>query len=171
MQTGNTSEDHPNTAEDDCRQKFYAVLDTVISCIKDRFMQDDSEMISTHSGAARFESCTWATIRRGVGESCLLLQKWFWQWNLKSPTVPSILSTLSDDTFETFHGVRKALMKLNKPVRCLINEYIKLLKLIIVIPAVSERSLSAMCRRLTNIDVWKPPKHFDGFTYSLRETW
>ena len=32
-----TAGDHPNTAEDDFRQKFYLVLDTVISCIKDRF--------------------------------------------------------------------------------------------------------------------------------------
>ena len=43
-------------------------------------------------------------------------------------------------------------MKLKKPVRCLINEYLKLLKLIIVMPAtnaVSERSFSAMRSLLT----------------------
>ena len=43
----NTAGDHPNTAEDDCRLNFYAVLDTVISCFKDRFMQDDYEMFFT----------------------------------------------------------------------------------------------------------------------------
>ena len=67
-------------------------------------------------------------------------------------TVPSNISTVSNDTFETFHGVRKAVTKLKKPVICLINEYMKLLKLIIVMPAtnaVSERSFSAMRRLLT----------------------
>ena len=39
--------DHPDSAEDESRQKYYAVLDTVIPCIKDRFMQDDYAMFST----------------------------------------------------------------------------------------------------------------------------
>ena len=43
----NTAGDHPNKAKDDCRQKCYTVLDTVISCTKDRFMQDDYEMFTT----------------------------------------------------------------------------------------------------------------------------
>ncbi len=47
MQHWKHCRDHPNTAEDDCRQKFYAVLGTVISCMKDRFMQDDYVMFST----------------------------------------------------------------------------------------------------------------------------
>ena len=33
----NTSVDHPNTAEVDYRLKFYALFDTVMSCIMDRF--------------------------------------------------------------------------------------------------------------------------------------
>ena len=40
---GNTSGDHPNTAEDDFRLKFNTVFDTVIFCFQDRFMQDDYE--------------------------------------------------------------------------------------------------------------------------------
>ena len=32
-------------------------------------------------------------------------------------TVKSIIRTVSDDRFETFHHVRKSLMKLNKPAR------------------------------------------------------
>ena len=58
-------------------------------------------------------------------------------WQLGSVIVftKMIISIVQDDTFEIFHGVRKAVMKLNKPVRCLINQYIKLFKLIIVMPA------------------------------------
>ena len=33
-------------------------------------------------------------------------------------TVKSIIRTVSDDRLETFHGVRKAMMNLNKPARC-----------------------------------------------------
>ena len=39
--------DHPYTAVDDYRLKFYAVFDMVISCIQYRFTQDDYEIIST----------------------------------------------------------------------------------------------------------------------------
>ena len=33
-------------------------------------------------------------------------------------TAKSIIRTASDDRFETFHDVRKAVMNLNKPARC-----------------------------------------------------
>ena len=69
--------------------------------------------------------------------------------NNQHKTAKSIIRTVSDDRFEIFHDVRKVVMKVNKPDRCLINEYIKLLKARTVIPAtnaVSERSFSAMRR-------------------------
>ena len=47
MECWKTSGNHPNTAEDDYRLKLYAAYDTAISCIQDRFMQDDYEMFST----------------------------------------------------------------------------------------------------------------------------
>ena len=47
---------------------------------------------------------------------------------VKLPAVPSIIGNVSDDRYETFLDVRKAVMKLNNPVRCLIIRYIKLLK-------------------------------------------
>ena len=66
-------------------------------------------------------------------------------------TVPSIIGTVAE-TFETFQDVRKAVQKLRKPMKMLINEFVKVLKLIIVMPAtnaVSERSFSAMRRLFT----------------------
>ena len=67
-------------------------------------------------------------------------------------TVSSILSTVTGEKLETFHDVRKAVQKLRTPVMGLISQFIKVVKLIIVMPAtnaVSERSFSAMRRLLT----------------------
>ena len=70
--------DHPNTAEDNCRQKVYATLDTIISCMKDRFMQDHYEMFSTleqlmgnHAKKSRRKFFAFTNM--------------IWYWNFKSP--------------------------------------------------------------------------------------
>ena len=38
---------HPEKAKDDYRRKYYAALNTVIVCIKERFEQIDCEMYAT----------------------------------------------------------------------------------------------------------------------------
>ena len=43
---GKSAGEHPETAEDDCRRKYFAAIDTVVSCIKERFEQDDYEMFA-----------------------------------------------------------------------------------------------------------------------------
>ena len=92
-------------------------------------------------------------MRKGVGEDDCFYKNEFDSGILKVQLkiVPFIINIVSDDEFATFHGLRKEVVKSNKPVRCLINKYIKLLKLIIVMPTVtvSERSFSAMRRLLT----------------------
>ena len=80
-------------------------------------------------------------------------------------TVPSIIGTvIADDPFETFQDVRKAVQKLRKPVRFLINEFLKVLKLIIVMPAtnaVGERSFNAMRRILTYLRASMSKNHLN----------
>ena len=39
-----TESDHPETAEDEYRMKYFEAIDLVVSCIKNRFDQDDFEM-------------------------------------------------------------------------------------------------------------------------------
>ena len=113
---GNTAgdRDHRNKAEDDCRQKCYAVLDTVISRIKDRFMQDDYEMFSTLEQlvlkAANGQPC------EEEFEKIVFFSKTNFDCDILKVqilTVPSNIGSVLDDTFETFHDLRKAVMKLN----------------------------------------------------------
>ena len=44
---GKAPAEHPESVEDDYRRKYYSVLDTVINCIRERFLQDDYEMYAT----------------------------------------------------------------------------------------------------------------------------
>ncbi|MCP3851713.1 MAG: hypothetical protein GY694_15975 [Gammaproteobacteria bacterium] len=111
---GNTAGDHRNKAEDDCRQKCYDVLDTVISCIKDRFMQDDYEMFSTLEQlvlkAANGQPC------EEEFEKIVFFSKTNFDCDILKVqilTVQSNIGSVLDDTFETFHDLRKAVMKLN----------------------------------------------------------
>ena len=39
-----TESDHPETPEDEYRRKYFEAIDLVVSCIKNRFDQDDFEM-------------------------------------------------------------------------------------------------------------------------------
>ena len=150
---GTSCGDSPATPEDDFRQKYYSVLDTIIACIKDRFLQDDYDMYLTLEQlvlkSANGEQCE-EEFQKVTGFydddfDCQLLE-------VQLKTVPSILSTVTGEKLETFHDVRKAVQKLRTPVMGLISQFIKVVKLIIVMPAtnaVSERSFSAMRRLLT----------------------
>lgn len=149
---GRAAGEHPEKAEDDYRRKYYAALDTVITCIKERFEQNDYEMYATLEQllvkAATGKSCE---------DECEKVVS-FYRDDINSDLLKVHLKTLpavigvSDEVVNTFTDVRKLVQQLKKPLRCLISEVVKIVKLIIVMPAtnaVSERSFSAMRRLFT----------------------
>ena len=63
-------------------------------------------------------------------------------------TLPAVIRS-SDELVNTFYDVRNLVKELKQPLKALISEVVKIIKLIIVMPAtntVSERSFSAMRR-------------------------
>ena len=61
-------------------------------------------------------------------------------------TLPAVIRS-SDELVNTFYDVRNLVKELKQPLKALISEVVKIIKLIIVMPAtnaVSERSFSAM---------------------------
>ena len=63
-------------------------------------------------------------------------------------TLPAVIK-VNDEIVDTFYDVRKLVKELKKPLRAFINEVVKIMRLMIVMPAtnaVSERSFSTMRR-------------------------
>ena len=44
---GKTAGEHPENVEEEYRRQYYAALDGIITCIKERFEQKDYEMYAT----------------------------------------------------------------------------------------------------------------------------
>ena len=143
---------HPEKVEVDYRRKYYAVLDTVVSCIKERFEQPDYEIYSSleqllvKAAMAKSydeEFVTVTTFYRDEINSDLL--------SVQVKTLPAIIRS-SDELVNTFYDVRNLVKELRQPLQALISEVVKIIKLIIVMPAtnaVSERSFSSMIRLFT----------------------
>ena len=149
---GKAPGEHPEKVEDDYRRKYYAVLYTVVSCIKERFEQPDYEIYSSleqllvKAAMAKSYDEAFATVttfyRDDINSDLLSVQ-------LK--TLPAVIRS-SDELVNTFYDVRNLIKELKQPLKALISEVAKINNLIIVIPAtnaVSERSFSAMRRLFT----------------------
>ena len=146
-----TESDHPYTPEDEYRRKYFEAIDLVVSCIKNRFDFDFEiyalceqflvKAANKKSFTTEFEKIT-NFYADGFKPNTLETQ-------LK--TLPFILP-LGVSNAETFRDVLKQVKGLSKGQKILIGEVVKLLKLVIVMPAtnaVSERSFSAMRRLYT----------------------
>ena len=142
---------HPETPQDDFRRKYFEAVDGIIECIKDRFDQEDYQMYAVCEQllvkAARKEdySVELEFVTNFYGDD--------FKRNLLDTQLKTFPFVLSDaDNVTTFNDLRKRVKKLSKGTKLLISEVIKVLKLIIVMPAtnaVSERSFSAMRRLYT----------------------
>ena len=149
---GKAPGDHPEKVEDDYRRKYYAVFDTIVSCIKERFEQLDYKIYSSleqrlvKAAMAKSydeEFVTVTTFYRDDINSDLL--------SVQLKTLPTVIRS-SDELVNTFYDVRNLVKELKQPLKALISEVVKIIKLIIVMPAtnaVNERSFSAMRRFFT----------------------
>lgn len=149
---GKAPGEHPEKVEDDYRRKYYAVLDTVVSCIKERFEQPDYEIYSSleqllvkaaMSKSYEEEFVTVTTFYHDDIDGDLL--------SVQLKTLPAVIGS-SDKSINTFYDVRELVKGLKQPLKALISQVVKIIKLIIVMPAtnaVSERSFSAMRRLFT----------------------
>ena len=103
---GKAPGEHPEKVEDDYRKKYYAVLETVVSCIKERFEQPDYEIYSSleqllvKAAMAKSydeEFVTVTTFYRNDINSDLL--------SVQLKTLPSVIRS-SDELVNTFYDVR-----------------------------------------------------------------
>ena len=142
-----TESDHPETPEDEYRRKYFEAIDLVVSCIKNRFDQDDFEM---------YALCEQLLVKAGNKESFTTEFEKITNFyaddskpNALETQLKMLLFTLPLGAInaETFRDVLQQLKGLSKGQKLLIGEVNKLLKLVIVMPAtnsVSKRSSSAM---------------------------
>ena len=144
-----TESDHSETPKDEYRRKYFEAIDLVVSCIKNRFDQDDFEMYALCEQllvkAANKESFTteFEKITNFYADD--------FKPNALETQLKMLLVTLPLDA-ETFRDVLKQVKGLSKRQKLLIGEVVKLLILVIVMlatNAVSERSFSAMRRLYT----------------------
>ena len=144
---GKAPSEHAEKVKDDYRRKYYAVLDTVVSCIKERFEQPDYEIYSSLE-----QLLVKAAMAKSYDEQCVTVTT-FYRDDINSDLLSVQLKTLpvvmrsSDELVNTFYDVRNLVKELTQPLKALISEVVKIIKLIIVMPAtnaVTERSFSAM---------------------------
>ena len=141
---GKAAGEHTENVEEEHRRQYYAALDSVITCIKKRFEQKDYEMCAT------FEQLL---IKAILGESFEeVLQKviGFYHDDFDDDILRVQLRTLQavtgqgEGSVNRFYDIR---IQLKKPIRNMISEVAKMIKLVFVMSAtnaVSERSFSAM---------------------------
>ena len=149
---GKTAGEHPENVEEEYQRQYYAALDSVITCIKEWFEQKDYEIYATLEQLL---------IKAILGESFVEeLQKviGFHHDDFIDDILRAQLRTLpavtgqGEGSVNTFHDIRILVKQLKKPIRNLISEVVKMIKLVIVMPAtnaVSEQSFSAMRRLYT----------------------
>ena len=143
---GKAAAEHPKCPEDDYRQKYNDAIDNIKGCLKDRFDQPDFEMyacleqlllnaINEKPFQEEFDKVT--KFYKGDFDNEIL--------KVQLRTLPVVLE--ATETIANFYDIRKEMKKLKQSRKALISEVVKLVKLIIVMPAtnaVSERSFSAM---------------------------
>ena len=149
---GKAPGEHPEKVEDDYRRKYYAVLDTVVSCIKERSEQPDYEIYSSLE-----QLLVKATMAKSYDEKFVTVTTFYRDdinsdlFSVQLKTLPAVIRS-SDELVNTFYDVRNLVKELKQPLKALISEVVKIIKFIIVMPAanaVIERSFSAMCRSFT----------------------
>ena len=134
---GKAPGEHPEKVEDDYRRKYYAVLDTVVSCIKERFEQPDYEIYSSLE-----QLLVKAAMAKSYDEEFVTVTTFYRDditgdlLSVQLKTLPAVIRS-SDELVNTFYDVRNLVKELKQPLKALISEVVKIIKLIIVMPATS----------------------------------
>ena len=148
---GKASDEHPENVEEEYWRQYYAALDSIITGIKEQFERKDYEMYAT------FEQFL---IKAILGESFEEeLQKvtdfYHDDFNdilrVQLRTFSAVIGQ-GEGSVNTFHDIWILVKHFKKPIRNLIGEVVKMIKLVIIMPgsnAVSERFSSSMRRLYT----------------------
>ena len=149
--TSNATAHHPATPEDEYRKQYFESIDMIVECIKTRFDQDDYEKY-----ACSEQLLLKALRRENYADELKSIVDFYGDdfdrdiLDTQLKTLPFVLS--SAENIRTFYDVRAGVQTLSDASKAYISQVIKLLKLLIVMPAtnaVSERSFSAMRRLYT----------------------
>ena len=149
---GKAAAEHPENVEEEYRRQYYAALDSVITCIKERFEQKDYEMYAIHEQLlikALLGKSSEEELQKVIGfyhddfnDDILRVQL---------RTLPAVIGQ-SQRSVNKFYSIRILIKQLKKPIRNLTSEVAKMIKLVTIMSvtnAVSERSFSAMRRLYT----------------------
>ena len=144
---GKAAGEHFGNVEAEYRRQYFAALDSVITCIKEQLEQKDYEMYATLEQLL---------IKAILGQS-FELQKVIGFYHddfnddilrVQLRTLPAVIGQ-GKGSVNTFYDIRILVKQLKKPIRNLISEVVKMIKLVIVMlatNAVSECSFSAIHR-------------------------
>ena len=144
---GKAAGEHLGNVEEEYRSQYFAALDSVITCIKEQLEQKDYEMYATLEQLL---------IKAILGQS-FELQKVIGFYHddfnddilrVQLRTLPAVIGQ-GKGSVNTFYDIRILVKQLKKPIRNLISEVVKMIKLVIVMLAknsVSECSFSAIHR-------------------------
>ena len=122
--------EHPENVEEEYRKQYYAALDSVISCIKERFEQKDYEMYAIH------EQLLIKAIVGKLFEEELQKVIGFYYDDFNDDILRVQLRTLlaviaqGEGSVNKFHNMQILMKQLKKPIRNLISEVVKLTKLL-----------------------------------------
>ena len=142
---GKAAGEHLGNVEEEYRSQYFAALDSVITCIKEQLEQKDYEMYATLEQLL---------IKAILGQS-FELQKVIGFYHddfnddilrVQLRTLPAVIGQ-GKGSVNTFYDIRILVKQLKNPIRNLISEVVKMIKLVIVMlatNAVSECSFSAI---------------------------
>ena len=117
--------------EEEYRRQYYAALDSVITCIKERFEQKDYEMYAT------LEQPLIKAIFGEPFEEELQKVSGFYHDDFNDDILRVQLRILSaviglgEGSVNTFHDMRILVKQLKKPIRNLISKVVKMIKLVL----------------------------------------
>ena len=121
---GKAVHEHPEKVEEGYRRQYYAVLDSVISCIKERFEQKDYKMYATLQqllNKAILGESFEEELRKVIG---------FYHDDFNDNILTLQLRTLlakigqGEGSVNTFHDIEILVKQLKKPIRNLISEVV-----------------------------------------------
>ena len=117
--------------EEEYRRQYYAALDSVITCIKERFEQKDYEMYAT------LEQPLIKAIFGEPFEEELQKVSGFYHDDFNDDILRVQLRILSaviglgEGSVNTFHDMQILVKQLKKPIRNLISKVVKMIKLVL----------------------------------------
>ena len=148
FEVGESASEHPSTAQDHYRKIYFEVIDLVTSAIKDRFEQKGFQMLQ------KLE--TVLTVQQPQQSDMIKDVVSFYGADLNHPvrlqTQLNALHTGTERSLTDLELIVSYLKSLNNVEKEYYSEVIKVVKLILVMPAtnsVSERSFSALRRLKT----------------------